>query len=1052
MSASPLIQPAGQPPQTAPKAARQPFRLSRYFLAVSVIGFAVVLVLVLALSSDSAQRTLIRQEADQSQALGRSIINAIWPRYVSLVQRANSLPPGKLVDEIENVQLRQEIYRLARSLNIVKIRIFTLDGLIIFSNWDKEIGVRRTDDEALRRAAAGKPSWTLAEKPKFEAIDGTVRNRHIIEAYLPVDHPESGERQGVIELYTDVSAELAEMRGDQFRMAAAVALCMLALYTFLMLSVRRAERIMNEQQHALAQSESRARLLARVVEQSRDSIITRDLEGVVTTWNNGAETIFGWSTEEAVGRSMRRLMLSESSEADWQAWLKRLRAGDTFSIRGWRPTKSRGRVHIVGTSGPLTDEDGRLIGDISVAHDTTWLVRTQDELRRAKETAEAATRAKSEFLANMSHEIRTPMNGIIGMTNLALATPLNDEQRDYLTTVKSSADALLRIINDILDLSKIDAGKLVIETVPFGLRESLQQTMRTLAVRAHEKGLELIWSVDPEVPDALAGDPLRIRQILLNLVGNAIKFTTAGEIEVQVRLEDVRAEEVQLRFRVRDTGVGIPADKIGTIFNEFEQADSSITRQFGGTGLGLSISRRLVRMMRGDLSVDSTPGSGSVFQFSLCLGVRSGRLHAAGIHEGVPAELFAGQPVLVVDDNARCRSILTAWLKAWGTQPVVCESAAAARTALANAAATGQGFRLALVDGTLPEGAGFALGTELAAAGGTVIMLADTTQAIEAARARESAGLQCVVKPVTQSNLHDAIVTALDAAGAALPRPAFAPAAGAALTPMARALDVLLVEDNAVNRKLAQRLLEKLGHRVAEAHDGAAALTMTAEHDYDVILMDMQMPVMDGLEATRRIRTRGGRHVPIIALTANAMSGDRERCFAAGMDDYVSKPIETAALVAALERTTGGATATATAAAPTVPPAAATAATAGAGPAYDRAAALARAAGDAELLAQIVDIYVAETPALLAEVEAALAAEERERAFRAAHTLKGSSANLSAQNASEAARRVELAARAGDFAAAREGLPALQAAIAALLAQLASECTEPANDSLEAAA
>ena len=297
---------------------------------------------------------------------------------------------------------------------------------------------------------------------------------------------------------------------------------------------------MQAQQKALADSESRARMLARVVEQSRDSIVTRDMNGMITTWNHGAETIFGFSKEEVIGRSMRDVLLKDAPEKEWQEWLTRLRTGGTFMIRDWRPTKRGGRVHVVGSSGPLTDDSGKLVGDIAVTHDTTMLEYAQEELRRAKEAAEAAALSKSEFLANMSHEIRTPMNGIIGMTQLALGTALDAEQRDCLVTIKSSSEALLHIINDILDLSKIEAGKLEIESIPFSLRYSLQQTIRVLAVRAHEKRLELIWSVDAAVPDHVIGDPLRIRQIILNLVGNAIKFTTVGEVEIQVRLEDVQ--------------------------------------------------------------------------------------------------------------------------------------------------------------------------------------------------------------------------------------------------------------------------------------------------------------------------------------------------------------------------------------------------------------------------------------------------------------------------------------------------------------------------------
>jgi PAS domain S-box-containing protein len=1030
------------------------FRLSRYFSAVSVIGFGVVIALMMVLSYQASTRTLVMQETEQNVAIAHTLANAVWPSFSALAMRAHTIAPEALVDQIENIQLRRDVYRLTRWLNVVKIRIYSLHGQTVFSNWDAEIGVSRADDAAIGKALSGSIHSSLEFIPHFEGIDGTVRDRYLVETYLPIDNPETGERQGVLEIYADVSGEIAASRNDQLLIAGVLALCMLALYVFLMLAVRRAERIMREQQRALAESELRARTLARVVEQSRDSIVTRDLDGIITTWNRGAETIFGYTSEEAVGRSMHTLVLKDWDESQWQAWLARLRAGENMAIRGWRETKSRGRVHIVGSSGPLIDEAGRLVGDIAVSHDTTWLERAQEELRRAKEAAEAAARAKSEFLANMSHEIRTPMNGIIGMTNLALDTRLDEEQRDYLTTVKSSAEALLQIINDILDLSKIEAGKLSIETVAFNLRESLEQTVRVLAVRAHEKRLELIWSVDAAAPDALIGDPLRIRQVILNLVGNAIKFTAKGEIELQVQLEDVRDREVQLHFRVRDTGIGIAADKLNSVFEAFEQADTSTTRQFGGTGLGLSICRRLVQMMGGGVSVTSTPGAGSVFEFSLCLGIQEMQQHTPSIADGSPADAFLRQPVLVVDDNARCRALLCAYIESWGMLPTACDSAAAAMAQIATARASGRPYRLALIDGTLPDADAFTLAAGAVSDATAVILLADSTQGPELSRARANSPMQALVKPVSQSTLHDGIAVALDPLLAQPARRQIAASATASSGPHSRNLDVLLVEDNAVNRKLASRLLEKLGHRVTEAHDGAVALAMTADHAYDAILMDMQMPVMDGIAATRAIRSRerDGSHVPIIALTANAMSGDRERCIESGMDDYVSKPIEAAALVAALARVTGARAATDTTATAAANPRAAPApginsvpadtdadATQAINASYNRHEALTRAAADEELLAQIIDIYIEETPALVAQVGEFLQSGDHEQAFRAAHTIKGSSANLSASTVSAAAHAVELPARGGDLAAARAAYPALRHSAAALIAILVAE-------------
>ena len=1033
-----------QPPRQVVTASR--FRLLSYFSVVSLIGMVLVVAGIFVLSGESMKSTLLRQESSQGIALGRTMLNALWPNYAPLALRAHTLTPAALADQLENIQLRKQIYELTRTLNIVKIRIYTTDGRVVFSNWDTEIGAIGPDDGALQSALAGTPQSTLSFQPRFEAINGRVRDRSIVKTLLAIDHPVSGARQGVMEIHTDVSNEIIALRDDQLRLGGVLGLGMLGLFVFLMLAVKHAERTMQAQQKALADSESRARMLARVVEQSRDSIVTRDMNGMITTWNHGAETIFGFSKEEVIGRSMRDVLLKDAPEKEWQEWLTRLRTGGTFMIRDWRPTKRGGRVHVVGSSGPLTDDSGKLVGDIAVTHDTTMLEYAQEELRRAKEAAEAAALSKSEFLANMSHEIRTPMNGIIGMTQLALGTALDAEQRDCLGTIKSSSEALLHIINDILDLSKIEAGKLEIESIPFSLRYSLQQTIRVLAVRAHEKRLELIWSVDAAVPDHVIGDPLRIRQIILNLVGNAIKFTTVGEVEIQVRLEDVQERAVRLRFRVRDTGIGIPENKRDAIFEAFEQADTSTTRQFGGTGLGLSICRWLVGIMGGSIGVSSVPGVGSTFEFSLSLGLQNVRLYESAGGASSPAEAFLQQPVLVVDDNRRCRELICAYVQSWGMQATACDSAAAALETITRARADGKPFRLALIDGTLPDGSAFELATEVMAENTSVIVLADTTQGPAIAQARAHGHVRALVKPVSQSTLLDGIAIALDPALLQLEQIPLNPAEPASAMPET-SLDILLVEDNAVNRKLAVRLLEKLGHQVSEAHNGADAVAMTRAHRYNVILMDMQMPVMDGLDATRAIRAgeTAGTHTPIIAVTANAMSGDRERCIKAGMDDYVSKPIDLNMLVNALERVSlvdapAGHEAAPRGLAPALIETPSNPATAADHVAhYNRKSALARTADDADLLAQIIDIFIAETPSTLEKITGCLKRGECEGAFRTAHSLKGSCSNLSADTVHAAARALEIYARDGDLAAARAALPKLQESTAALLETLVAD-------------
>ena len=752
----------------------------------------------------------------------------------------------------------------------------------------------------------------------------------------------------------------------------------------------------------LVGSEERYR---QIIRSAFDAFIGISREGIVNDWNAQAAATFGWSAAEAVGMPIQRMVeLDDDASPQSENLMSRLTSKTSLPLQGRIEVTA---CHKTGLRFPAEMAISEIsMGDrdlfAAFVHDVTERKLAEKSMEEARATAEAANRAKSEFLANMSHEIRTPLNGVIGMTDLALETELTREQRGYLNTVKFSADSLLTVINDILDFSKIEAGKIDLECIAFDLRECIENALKSLALRADEKGLELLCDISADVPEIVSGDPGRLRQVIINLIGNALKFTSVGEVTLRVTVPSQEPGEERLQFTVSDTGIGIAADKLDTIFDSFSQADTSTTRRYGGTGLGLTISKRLIALMHGRIWVESALGVGSDFHFVAKLPKAEAPDHP--VQPG-SAAMLAGVKTLIIDDNKTNRRILEGLLRRWG---LIVESAADGESALLlleQANSAGTPFRLVVTDMHMPNMDGFMVVQQMrnnpALAPSTVMMLSSGGQHGDASRCQRMGISAYLMKPVRRNELQEAIARALGATTQSEQPTMITEETLQAERSAHSFLKILLAEDNEVNQKLAVRLLEKRGHKVVVAGHGREAIEALERQVFDLVLMDIQMPEMDGIEATQYIRKTEevtGRHQPIIAMTALVMKGDRERCLSARMDGYLSKPIRPQELDAILEAYSKRRAVSSESNA---------AAVTGSEFAVDSKELLDRIDGDVGFIAELANAFRADYPDKVEAMTRAIQERDAESLRRAAHGLKGALSNLAAVPAARLASQLE---------------------------------------------
>ncbi|MDQ3302653.1 MAG: response regulator [Actinomycetota bacterium] len=774
--------------------------------------------------------------------------------------------------------------------------------------------------------------------------------------------------------------------------------------------------------------EARSRLVS-IVENSTDAIDSKAMDGTIMTLNPSAEKLYGYSEEEIKGKNVFILTPPEHID-ELKEVLERVGRGETVSeYETERVSKDGRRIPLSLTVAPVKDRAGNIVGTSAIARDITERKLAEQELKQAKEGAEAASRAKSDFLANMSHEIRTPMNGVIGMTGLLLDTELSEEQKEYAETVRLSGENLLTIINDILDFSKIEAGKMELEIIDFDLRSAVEETVELLAERAHGKGLEIASLVESRTPTALRGDPGRIRQILINLLGNAVKFAEEGEVVLRVGLVEETVDAAIVRFEVTDTGIGMTDEQQSRLFQSFTQADASTTRHYGGTGLGLAISKQLVELMGAEIGVESEPGVGSTFFFTLPL-----KKQPEGAQSTLePLADLSGLRVLVVDDNETNRKIVHHQIVSWGMKNGMAEDGQSALKMLRSATERGEPYDLAILDMRMPEMDGIDLAQKIKAdpsiSSTKLIMLSSIGRRGEGEKARQAGIEAYLTKPVKQSQLYDALATVM---GTPAKEEAAAPEEEERQIVTRHSLKeakarsrvrILVAEDNQVNQKVAAKMLERLGYRADVAANGLEAVDALSRIPYSAVLMDVQMPEMDGYEATKEIRRREeGQEdrTPIIAMTANAMQGDRERALEEGMDDYVSKPVKLEELGAILERWISRDEGEEK---PDDTPAlesSDTSATPNGSVDHSKLEDLRelQEEGEPDILEELVEIFLGDAPRQLETLREATETVDARSVKRIAHTLKGSCGNMGAVRMAALCGELEAIGHSEDLGAA----------------------------------